>query len=1057
MYITDEAGKTSYYTFDAYQNLTEVTYPEGNKLQYTYDSRSNKVARTLVSKTPGTPASVSTTATFDAVCSNQLTCNQPSSTTDARGNTTDFTYDAAHGGVLTVTRPAPTTGAVRPQTRYQYAQYQAYVKNSAGGIVASGVPTYLSTVTSTCRVSASCAGTADEAKQTTDYGPQVSGTANNLLPVSVTTAVGDGSVISTTTATYDGNGWRLTEDGPLTGADDTVRFRYNLLGQVVGTIGPDPDGAGPLNNRAVRTTYEANGFPTLIEFGTVADQSDTAWSSFTSLQQRQTEYDTAARKTKETSTGGGVTLSVKQFTYGTTGALECTALRMNPAAFGSLPTSACTLGTLGIYGYDRISKIIYDIRGRISQQITALGSIDQTTDEARTYTDNGNLATVTDGENNLTTYTYDGLDRLAQQNYPNLTKGSLTSSTSDYEQFTHDATGSVTARRRRDGTTTYFTLDALDRVTFKDAAGTDSDVAYTYDNAGHIVSATLGASTLTYGYDALGRETTETSALGTVTSGWDVAGRRTSITHPDGFFVAQDYLVTGQISAVRENGATSGPGVLASYTYDALGRLALLTRGDGSLATFGYDGSSRMVSASDDLAGTMYDQAVTFGLNPAGQIIATTRSNDLYAWGGHFNTSRVYAQNGLNQETSVNGSTIGYDSNGNISGTSTDSFSYDHENRLTAATTTYGSATLAYDAIGRLTSKIGTSTERYLYDGVNLIAEYDASGNVIRRYASGPAVDQPLAWYEGAGTTDRRFLHADERGSIAAVSNSAGAVLAINSYDEYGVPGAGNIGKFQYTGQVWLPELGMYYYKARIYASRLGRFIQTDPLGYKDGLNIYEYAADDPINGSDPTGLLCGFRDSKGRCKVKVRNNASEAEREAQRKLQDRLNQSDPAVQNLPDSATITVTGQPDSSGEVPIVGTLTGAEFKWLWNHVGTEIVPNGTVFTNGGAGGGSSATWHNGHLVKGTVRLTPDAVSDYEQRAVTHGATAEEGQATLLFHELSHDFVLSHQYTIAAPPHPGPFGPADWTREARSSNVGHAILNSVGGKYVCAVTTCE
>ena len=79
----------------------------------------------------------------------------------------------------------------------------------------------------------------------------------------------------------------------------------------------------------------------------------------------------------------------------------------------------------------------------------------------------------------------------------------------------------------------------------------------------------------------------------------------------------------------------------------------------------------------------------------------------------------------------------------------------------------------------------------------------------------------------------------------------------INLYDEYGIPAASNIGRFQYTGQAWLPELGMYYFKARIYSPTLGRFMQSDPIGYSDGINWYNYVGSDPVNGTDPSGLLC--------------------------------------------------------------------------------------------------------------------------------------------------------------------------------------------------------
>ncbi|MBL7373265.1 hypothetical protein INQ23_28530, partial [Escherichia coli] len=84
-------------------------------------------------------------------------------------------------------------------------------------------------------------------------------------------------------------------------------------------------------------------------------------------------------------------------------------------------------------------------------------------------------------------------------------------------------------------------------------------------------------------------------------------------------------------------------------------------------------------------------------------------------------------------------------------------------------------------------------------------------------------------WYEGAGLGDRRSLQTDHQGSVASVADASGSKLIINTYDEYGVPGAGNLGRFQYTGQVWIAELGMYYYKARIYSPMLGRFLQADP------------------------------------------------------------------------------------------------------------------------------------------------------------------------------------------------------------------------------------
>jgi RHS repeat-associated protein len=138
------------------------------------------------------------------------------------------------------------------------------------------------------------------------------------------------------------------------------------------------------------------------------------------------------------------------------------------------------------------------------------------------------------------------------------------------------------------------------------------------------------------------------------------------------------------------------------------------------------------------------------------------------------------------------------------------------------------------------------------------VGEYNTAGAMLARYVHGMAEDDPVIWYNGA-TMDagtRRYLHADQQGSIVAVSDASGNAITLNSYDEYGIPGSTNLGEFQYTGQVWLPEIGLYYYKARMYSPTLGRFMQTDPIGYKDQNNLYAYVGDDPVDGTDPSGLL---------------------------------------------------------------------------------------------------------------------------------------------------------------------------------------------------------
>jgi RHS repeat-associated protein len=845
-------SRTWSYLYDGDRRPYRVTNPEGDYHQVNYTSRGN-ISVSLWNPKPGASGAIATYASFPASCSNPITCNRPTTTTDERGNVTDYAWNATHGGLESITSPAPTGGADRPQTRIAYAGQTAYYKNSSGVIVAAPSSITLPISTSACAsgTGPSCSHPDRESRSTITYG--ATGVANNLLPTSTTSSDGTGGLAATNTMTWTPNGDLETMVGPM-GSADMTRYRYDAGRRPLGAVGPDPDGGGALLHRAERITYDARGLISLVEQGTTSGYTDGDWAGFSTLQRQAAAYDDWRRPViSAAQDASGNTLALTQVGYDAAGRAECSAIRMNPGAFPGLPgsTNACTQTALGSYGPDRISQVIYDQAGRPVSAISGVGS-GSTITESVTYTANGQPRLLTDGNGNISQYSYDGFDRPEVLNYP--LPGGGGASPTDYEQYGYDAASNIVWSRNRAGQTFTATYDALNRRTALNAPAGTPSIAYSYDLLNQMTVASNGSQTLTQEWDALGRLTKAWGgpAANPVIYAYDAASRRTRTTWPDGYFADYDWNLGDDLTGVRENGATSGPGVLAAYGYDNLGRRTVAIRGNGVWSSYGYDGISRLAWMNNDPYDTPQDVAWNYSYNPAGQIVTRSVSNSAYVYTSAAGAT-AYANNGLNQVTAINGAGTGHDANQNLTSALGLSFSFNALNQMTAANPGWGTATFNYDPLGRMNESTGGATLRYLYDGQQMIGEYDTSGNLVHRYVPGAGLDDVVTSYDALG--NRTWLLADERGSVVSLADGSGTVTTINKYDEYGVPAPGNAGRFQYTGQPWLPDAQLYHYRARAYLPGAGRFVQPDPIGYQAGMNVYGYVGADPMNWTDPLGL----------------------------------------------------------------------------------------------------------------------------------------------------------------------------------------------------------
>ena len=433
---------------------------------------------------------------------------------------------------------------------------------------------------------------------------------------------------------------------------------------------------------------------------------------------------------------------------------------------------------------------------------------------------------------------------------------------------------------------------------------------FTYDAAGRVLSIVNANSALSYSYDDAGRLLSETQALAgqpqahTVSYGWDEDGRPAALGYPSGLEVAYAYGARGLMS-----GITAGGMAVAGYTYDADGRRTGKTLGNGAGSTWVYDGASQVLGIGHANGGGVFASR-EYAYDPVGRRTSMTSRQPgygplpdeylhdpldqiagvRYAVAGGVpgrtvdyvhdavgNRQQVtedglataYSVNDLNQYTAVGGEALTYSANGNLAGMPGAAFSYDAQNRLVHAVNGSNTVAFAYDGRNRCVARtVNGATTWMVWDDWSLIEERDGSGAAQAAYIHGPQIDEVLARIAGESVL---LYHEDALGSIVALTDLAGNVVEQYRYDVFGQPSvfdaagqplpASAVGnRFLFTGREWIPALGLYDFRNRMYSPVLGRWLQPDPIGFEAGdVNLYRYCGNCTSLLVDSIGLAGMF------------------------------------------------------------------------------------------------------------------------------------------------------------------------------------------------------
>ena len=674
------------------------------------------------------------------------------------------------------------------------------------------------------------------------------------------------------TAIIDANGYKTQFVYDLAGRlietidanDHRVKHTYDAIGRLTQTLSEE--------GRETEFQYDANGNLThTLDANATAHaghprnaQNATVYTEYDELNrpvrvvdaldgETLTEYDLQGNITRITDAEGQVT----QFIYDELGRLIET---IDPIIEnGTDLTKKVTLyneANQPLIREDRAGNVFhygYDVLGRLTTvDVVGGGYI-----ERYNYNDFGDL--VSQG-NTSVNYLYDYTSRHEMQQKTDIRENKTLN-------WVYDAAGNVIMKTDYQGEVTHYQYDSTNRLT----AMQNRDylqVSYHYDGAGRLLNRILsnGAQT-NYKYDDDNR------LIELENLSLDPANPAQKQTVEKLIYQRDE---VGNITQVNNAAALA----TVDYVYDALYRLTSVDSSFNSAdRAYSYDKVGNRKTETKNGTTYYYCYHVTdCSQPPNGNRLHAMRTGSL--------TGPLYRQYAYDVRGNMTARRDG--NNVRLAG-----FSYNAANQATQLFDANGAIRFAgYDVLGyrvgtALTGSFSQVVEQsnYYLEGEHIEAIYtdigcddtnpsessgctteDAVFNLDKKYLRGVVVDEIVNGYDYHSSDDsfnendwtNTTFHHDHINSVTALTGHDGRIDETYGFDAFGAPlSAVNSNNLLFTGREYDRGTATYYYRARYYDPEIGRFISEDPIGFMSGqVNHYAYCSNNPVNCTDPTGLV---------------------------------------------------------------------------------------------------------------------------------------------------------------------------------------------------------